>query len=118
MESKSKMIGFCLTAAEYADAQETFWAYGYRSIAFYARYATVALYAASRSDAREAQIRELPERLDIMAAQLVRHSSQVRNRNASQAAAGGVMSSAMIAASSVGEALSGAERSGGFSSQE
>jgi hypothetical protein len=99
MDTKSKMISFRLSAAEYADAQEACRAYGYRSIAFYARYATLAFHAASRSDACEGQIRELRERLDTMAAELIRLSAQVRNGYAREAAGGGVMPSARISAS-------------------
>jgi hypothetical protein len=93
IDTKSKMISFRLSGAEYADAQEACRAYGYRSIAFYARYATLAFHAASRSDACEAQIRELRERLDTMAAELVRLSAQVRNGNARKEAGDGVMPS-------------------------
>ena len=83
MDPKSKMVSFRLSAGEYAEAEEACRAYGYRSIAFYARCATLAFHStASRSGAYEEQIRELRERLDTMAAEMLRLSAQVRNGNA------------------------------------
>ena len=78
MEPKSRMVSFRLSASEYAQAEEACRAYGYRSIALYARSAILAFHStASRSDAYENQIRQLRERVDTMASELVRLSAHV-----------------------------------------
>ncbi|MGA2186453.1 MAG: hypothetical protein ABSH47_25840 [Bryobacteraceae bacterium] len=78
MEPKSKMVSFRLSPSEYAEAEEACRARGYRSIALYARCAILAFHStASRSDAYEEQIRELRERVDTMAEELIRLSAHV-----------------------------------------
>jgi hypothetical protein len=78
MEPKSKMVSFRLSASEYAEAEATCRAYGYRSIALYARCAILAFHStASNSDAYEEQVRELRERLDTMGVELIRLSAVV-----------------------------------------
>jgi hypothetical protein len=94
MDAKYKMVSFRLSAGEYADAEQACRAYGYRSVSFFARCATLAFHTtASHSEAYEAQIRELRERVDTMAAELLRLAAQVRNGNAREQAGGAVMSS-------------------------
>lgn len=78
MEPKSRMVSFRLSASEYAEAEEACRAYGYRSIALYARCAILAFHStATRSDAYEEQIRQLRERIDTMATELIRLSAHV-----------------------------------------
>jgi hypothetical protein len=94
MDTKDKTVSFRLSAGEYADAEDACRAYGYRSISFFARCATLAFHSTkSHPDAYEAQIRELRERVDTMAAELLRLAAQVRNGNAREQAGGAVMSS-------------------------
>jgi len=78
MEPKSKMVSFRLSPREYAEAEEACRAHGYRSISLYGRYAILAFNnTAPRSGAYEEQIAELRERIDTMAAELIRLSEHV-----------------------------------------
>jgi hypothetical protein len=81
VEPKSRMVSFRLSASEYAEAEAACRAHGYRSISLYARYAFLAFHSnAPRSDAYEKQIADLRERIDTMAAEMIRLSSSLRGK--------------------------------------
>jgi hypothetical protein len=86
MKAKSKMVSFRLSPDEYTKAEETSRAHGYRSISLFARCAVLAFQSTSAgADAYEQQIRELRDRIDTMAEELVRLSAQLRGSNADEA---------------------------------
>ena len=79
MESKSKMVSFRLSPVEYSDVEEACRAHGYRSISLFARCAILAFRSeADNAKDSETQISELRERIDTMAAELIRLSALAR----------------------------------------
>ena len=78
MEPKSKMVSFRLSPTEYAEAEEACRAHGYRSLSMYARYAFLSFHPQpSRSGAYDEHLSELRQRIDTMAAELIRISAHV-----------------------------------------
>ena len=78
MESKSRMVSFRLSETEYAGIEEASRAHGYRSISLFARCAILAYHSASPQSNYEEQLSELRERMETMAAELIRISAHVR----------------------------------------
>ncbi len=91
-EPKCRIVSFRLSASEFAEAEQICRAHGYRSLSLFARSAVVA-FLTTHADAgtHKTEINELRERIDVMAAELLRISEQVRgahlSHSSSQAAA-------------------------------
>jgi hypothetical protein len=84
MEQRSRTVSFRLSPSEYADAVQICCAHGYRSLSLFARSALLAFSAdATYSQAHNSEIKELRERIDIIAAELLRISAK-RNGNAQE----------------------------------
>ena len=91
-EPKCRIVSFRLSASEFAEAEQVCHAHGYRSLSLFARSAVVA-FLSTHSDAgtHNTEINELRQRIDVMAAELLRISEQIRgvhsSHSPSQAAA-------------------------------
>lgn len=88
MELKCKIVSFRLSASEYSEAEQVCRAHGYSSLSLFARSAIMA-FLSSPTNARthESEINELRERIDVIAAEVLRISEQIRNEHARAGAA-------------------------------
>jgi len=83
-ETKSRIVSFRLSAAEFADAEQVSRAHGYRSLSLFARTAITAfLSAPTDAGPHKNEINELRERIDVMATELYRISEQIRASHSS-----------------------------------
>lgn len=74
------MVSFRLSATEYAEVEGICRAHGYRSVSLFARCAILASVARNdQQDAYESRINNLTERVETMAAELIRISAHVRH---------------------------------------
>ena len=82
METKCRIVSFRLSESEYTEAEAVYRAHGYRSLSLFARSAILA-FLSTTDDVRghEVEINQLRERIDIMAAELLRISEQIRSAN-------------------------------------
>ena len=88
-EPKCRIVSFRLSASEFAEAEQISRAHGYRSLSVFARSAITAfLSTPTEAGPHKIEINELRERIDVMAAELVRISEQIRGSQTSSQAAG------------------------------
>ena len=83
-EPKSRIVSFRLSATEFAEAEQVSRAHGYGSLSLFARSAVTAfLSAPTDAGPHTNEIRELRERIDVMATELYRISEEIRGTHSS-----------------------------------